>query len=127
MSALLRMILIIPAILAVAGVAGFVWWVRAYRRLVWVRGVVTGHDESEDGEGKVYRSRLEYEAEGQSRAFRDEMGFGYHAHRVGQEVWVGYPASDPSRGRVWRVWPALASAGVAAAGAGVLWLGLTRT
>ena len=110
----------IPAAIALAGASVVAHWTRQQLRARWVRAVVTGHAESSDSEGPVFRSRFEYEAAGRRWEVLDEAGFGWRAHRVGQVIRVGVPDGNPSAGRPWRVWPVVAGVGLVAAGAGVL-------
>jgi hypothetical protein len=96
------------------------------RNLVWVRAEVIGHDESADSDGKVFRSRFRFDADGQGWEVVDEYGFGWRAHAVGSTVWLGFPLGEPARAGVQRLWPAAIGVGIAVAGGLAFWLAWNR-
>jgi hypothetical protein len=116
----------VPGIMSLVALIALVHRFLSDQGRVWVQGTVTGIVEGEDSDGPSYRSRIVFDADGRPIELLDEMSFGYKAHQVGQELWVGYRPDEPEQARVWRIWPSIMCAGVLFAGVLVFWLVTSR-
>ena len=97
----------VPAIMSLVASITLVHRFLTAQGRVWVQGTFTGIVEGADSDGPLYRSRIMFDVDGQPIEVLDEMSFGYKAHQIGQQLWVGYRPDEPEQARVWRIWPSL--------------------